>query len=405
MSDLKIIDSDTHVTEPADLWTSRLPSRWREKAPRVVRAPGTSEWRWRVGDAWLTPVGMYSHAGWHEFAPGAPPTIEEADPACWEPKARLQRMDEYGIYAQVLYPNLMGFESLTFMADDDADFALACVSAYNDFTTEFASTDPRRFIPITVVPFWDLDAAVAEIKRCAELGHKGVLWANKYELAGLPSFVDPHWDPVYSVCQEIGHSINFHIGFSSKTSSTVEGRAAQEALAGLWSGSRGTREHPPRGEDARNFVVTGLPMVMGNAATITTLITSDLPERFPSLNFVSVESGFGYVPYLLEGADWMWCNFGARDAFRDRLLPSEYFKRQCYGTFWFEDTTLVLLEHFPDNFMFETDFPHPTSLTPGPASYADHPATRARKILGKLRPDIAHKALFQNAARLYHLDR
>jgi hypothetical protein len=100
----------------------------------------------------------------------------------------------------------------------------------------------------------------------------------------------------------------------------------------------------------------------------------------------------------------MWCNFGARDAFRDRLLPSEYFKRQCYGTFWFEDMTLVLLEHFPDNFMFETDFPHPTSLTPGPASYADHPATRARKILGKLRPGIAQKALFENAARIYHLD-
>lgn len=404
MTDIKIIDSDTHVTEPADLWTSRLPSRWLDKAPQVARDPDTSELRWRVGNEWLTPVGVYSHAGWHEFAPGAPPTIEEADPACWDPKARLQRMDEYGIYAQVMYPNLMGFDSLTFMADNDLEFALACVSAYNDFQTDFASADPRRLLPITVVPFWNIQAALAEIERCTARGHKGVLWANKFEGAGLPSFVDRHWDPIYASCQEKGLSINFHIGFSSKTTMTAEGREAQQAQAGVWSGSRGTREHPPRGEDALGWIRVGLPMIMGNAATITTLLISDLCERFPSLNFVSVESGFGYVPYLLEAADWLWCNFGARDAFRDRMLPSEYFRRQCYGSFWFETMTLPLLENFPDNFMFETDFPHPTSMSPGPGSYAERPATRAnRVVVEKLSPELAGKVLFGNAARVYHV--
>ena len=400
----KIIDCDTHVTEPTDLWTSRVPSKWREKAPRVAHDPITSELRWRVGDTWLTPVGAYSHAGWREFSPGSPPTLAEADPACWDPKARLKKMDEYGIYAQVLYPNLMGFESLTFMGDDDPGFALACVSAYNDFTTEFASANPDRFVPITVVPFWNMDAALKEIDRCTDMGHKGVLWANKFEAAGLPSFVDHHWDPVYAACQERGHSINFHIGFSSKTSRTAEGREAQQALSFLSNTTRGTRENPPPAEDALAIVRTGIPVVMGNAATITTLLLSDLCERFPQLNFVSVESGFGYVPYLLEAADWMWCNFGARDALRERLLPSEYFRRQCYGSFWFEAVTLTMLESFPDNFMFETDFPHPTSLTPGPASYAENPATRAKRVVvEKLPPDVARKALFENAARLYHV--
>ena len=198
--------------------------------------------------------------------------------------------------------------------------------------------------------------------------------------------------------------MNFHIGFSSKTTKTAEGREAKQALSFLAHAGKGTRENPPPAEDALAIVRIGIPVVMGNAATITTLLLSDLCDRFPQLNFVSVESGFGYVPYLLEAADWMWCNFGAKDALRHRLLPSEYFRRQCYGSFWFEAVTLTMLESFPDNFMFETDFPHPTSLTPGPASYAENPAVRAsRVVVEKLSPEVARKALFENAARLYHV--
>ena len=63
---------------------------------------------------------------------------------------------------------------------------------------------------------------------------------------------------------------------------------------------------------------------------------SGICERFPGLNFVSVESGFGYVPYLLQALDWQWLNNGAQAAFPDRMMPSEYFMRQVYATFWFE---------------------------------------------------------------------
>lgn len=399
MAPIEVIDSDTHVTETPDLWTSRLPAKWRTKAPRVSPDPVTSQLRWHVGEKWLTPVGQYSHAGWHEFPPGAPPTLEQADPACWDPKARLARMDEYGITAQVLYPNIMGFESLTFMADDDTAFALACVCAYNDFTTEFASTDPGRFIPITVVPFWDREATLAEIRRCTDMGHKGVLWANKFEQAGLPSFVDPYWDSTYAACQEMNLSMNFHIGFSNKAATTDEGRFLDEYLLS----PKGTREKPPPGDAAVKTIRQGIPLLMGNSATIITLLTSEVCEKFPTLKFVSVESGFGYVPYLLEAADWLWYVNGARDAYRERLLPSEYFKRQCYGTFWFEQKTLSVLEEYPENFMFETDFPHPTSLAPGPGSYAENPLTKIeRDIVARLSPTTARKVLYENASTVYN---
>jgi predicted TIM-barrel fold metal-dependent hydrolase len=405
---VKIIDSDTHVTEPVDLWTSRLPAKWKEAAPRVDFDDQTGDYRWHVGNTWLTKVAQYSHAGWHEFVPGAPHTLEEADPAGWDPKSRIERMDEFGIWAQVLYPNLMGFESLTFMAHDDKDFALACVRAYNDFTTEFVSGYEDRFIPITVVPFWNMDAAITEIERCTAAGHKGLLWANKFEQVGLPSFTDKHWDPIYSRCAETGLSINFHVGFSSKPDIRSESKEAKEtkaAFARIQMAKPGTKENPPAGESAIHVARDGIPMLLGNAFTITTLLTSDLCERYPTLKFVSVESGFGYVPYLLEACDWMWTNSGAYDAYPQRMLPSEYFVRQCYGSFWFEDKTLPLLTHYPDNFMVETDFPHPISMTPGPGSYAEHPGNRAQRlIVERLPQDLVGKVLYDNAAKVYNLE-
>jgi len=86
------------------------------------------------------------------------------------------------------------------------------------------------------------------------------------------------------------------------------------------------------------------------------------------------------------------------------MLPSEYFRRQCYGTFWFERKTLPLLETYPDNFMFETDYPHPTSMSPGPASPAERPADHIRSAFARVPDDVARKALHDNAAAVYHLD-
>ena len=85
------------------------------------------------------------------------------------------------------------------------------------------------------------------------------------------------------------------------------------------------------------------------------------------------------------------------------MLPSEYFRRQCYGSFWFERGTLPLLEEYPDNFMFETDYPHPTSMSPGPASPAEVPSVHIEKAFANVPPEVARKALHDNAAAVYHV--
>jgi predicted TIM-barrel fold metal-dependent hydrolase len=385
-SDLRVIDTDTHVSEPPDLWTSRVPAKWRDAVPHVELNPETGRQHWRIGDSWLMGTGFYAVAGWKDFPPYGPVELDEegVDSGAWEPKERLKRMDEYGIYAEVLYPNLIGFESPLFMRMGD-EIALACVEAYNDFISEFASVDPKRYIPITMVPFWNLDAAVKEMRRCRDMGHKGILFANKYEMVGLPHFTDKHWDPIYATAQELGISVNFHVGFASSTDGSAKAMSALLANFDARVAAKGT--------------ALGL---MSNADAIASIVTSGLCDRFPNLPFVSVESGFGYITYLLESLDWHWKGYGAHR--QSPMLPSEYFRRQCYGSFWFETQTLPLLETYPDNFMFETDYPHPTSMSPGPASPAENPAEHIARHFAGVRPEIAKKALHDNAAAVYHLD-
>jgi predicted TIM-barrel fold metal-dependent hydrolase len=382
--DIRVVDTDSHVTEPPDLWTSRVSSKWGDAVPHVAKNPETGHSHWRIGDHWLMPVGFYATAGWKEFPPFTPNELDDVDAGSWNPVERLKRMDEYGLYAQVLYPNLIGFETPLFMRMGP-ELSLECTRAYNDFITEFAATDRKRFIPISMVPFWDLDAAVEEMKRCREMGHRGVLFANQYEKVGLPPFWDTYWDPVLNTAQDLGMSINFHVGFTSSTDGSA---AALQVMLSQFSARAATAG-------------TALGL-MSNAQAIATIVTSGLCDRFPRLKFVSVESGFGFLPYLLESLDWHWKGYGA--GADSELLPSEYFKRQVYGCFWFERQTLPLLEHYPDNFMFETDYPHPTSMSPGPCSPAILPKDHILSAFEKVPLEIARKALYGNAANVYGLE-
>lgn len=382
---IRVIDTDTHVTEPPDLWTSRVPARFADQVPQVGVHPVTGHHHWQVAGTWLAAVGYFAFAGWPNFPPDMPNELSEVDPGAFDPEIRLARMDEYGIYAHVLYPNLIGFESPLFMKLGP-ELSLLCTQVYNDYLVEFASADPDRFVPIAMVPFWDLEASVAEMTRAAAMGHRGVLFANKYERIGLPHFCDPYWDPIYAVAQDLGLSINFHVGFSSYADGThtADKKLASQANFDPRAAARGTSVG-----------------IMTNAESIAAVVTTGLCDRFPELDFVSVESGMGYIPYLLESLDWHWKGYGARAT--SPLLPSEYFARQCYGTFWFETKTLPLVNLYPDNFMFETDYPHPTSMAPGPASPAERPATHIARHYGDLDPGVAEKVLHDNTARVYHL--
>jgi predicted TIM-barrel fold metal-dependent hydrolase len=381
------VDADSHLTEPPDLWTSRLPAKWLAEAPRVERKENGEEY-WRVGERWLGRVGGQSQAGHTTEGETA---WESIDPACYDPVARTKWMDDNGVSVQVLYPNIVALEGHAIMALEDPALKIACIQASNDNMADFFDQAPGRFIGIASVPFWDIDESIKEMERCRNRGHRGVIWAATLAKHGLPPTTDPYWDRFYATAQDLEMSINFHVGvgYTSKQMDIAR------------SGGRTADADPlTKAADATRRTAVGF---MSNASTIASVIMDGLCDKFPRLNFVSVESGFGYVPYLMEALDWQWTNPGHHKRFPQRLLPSEYFKRQVYCMFWFEQNTLRLLDLFPDNVMFETDFPHPTSLSPGEGTFSPVPRDKIQQHIRDYGEDLMRKVLFANAARLYNI--
>jgi len=388
-NELIVVDVDSHVAEPEDLWTSRLPVSARERAPHVEWDADAGERRWKVGDILLSSVGEYCTAGWPEPFPSHPPTLEEADPACWDPKARLRRLDEEGIAAQVLYPNIIAFDTHAFYDGLGSELALECVRAYNDYITDFASADPDRLIPITMLPFWDVDASVKEMQRASAMGHRGVLMAALLGEIGLKNLHDEVWEPLLGAAQELELPINLHVGISSRKKEASEkgwGKLTKTAL----------EERTNR----RAFITNSAASRSNLVRAIAEVVLYNIPHRFPKLKFVSVESGFGFLPYTLEHLDWYWGSSGANLEFPDRELPSEYWRRQFFATFWFESASSALIGEFQDNLMFETDFPHETSLQANGKKAVQVAQARSEE----LEQSVACKVLSGNAKSLYKLD-
>jgi predicted TIM-barrel fold metal-dependent hydrolase len=387
VDEIKVIDTDTHLVEPPDLWTSRMSSRYGDLVPHVQWDDNLQEEAWFMGDQRVTSVAAAAQAGWSEYPPDHPPRWTDADPATWDAAERLRRMDEYGVHAQLLYPNVAMFNSNTIQDAGDAQFELDMVRAYNDYQTDFCSIAPDRLIAVTSLPFWDLDATLAEMDRCAAAGHKGIIFTQQPSAFGLPELTDRYWDRMWASAQEKGQPVNFHIA----------------------SGDMGLLDdigHPDNGDHA-NYASIGVSFFLSNARTVAQLICGGICHRFPDLDFVSVESGIGWIPFALDALDWQWKNCGvALEHPEYELLPSEYFRRQIYGCFWFErDSALHAIEQLgADNILYETDFPHPTSMSPGPASAAQRPDDYLRDNFAGMDEASLRKILHDNAARIYHLD-
>jgi predicted TIM-barrel fold metal-dependent hydrolase len=379
-----VADVDSHIIEPADLWTSRVSSKWGDLVPHVRFHERRQEDYWYVGDRKLYGVGAFAQAQWPQFPPSHPPSLREAFPAALDPKLRLAYMDEVGVYYQLLYPNILGFHSHVFLNEMPRELATDCVRAYNDWLTEFCEADSRRLIPMMMLPFWDIEASVAEMRRAYDMGHKGVLFAARYDKVGLPRLVDDYWEPLLGQAQEMGLSMNFHVGFL----------ASPDDLKGAVDQSK-----------KLDFTRESSLTLLGNAQNVAEVVLSGVCHRYPDLKFVSVENGAGWLPFLAESMDWQWLNVGAHHEYPERLLPSEYMRRQIYGMYWFErDALRSVIDQLADNLMFETDFPHATSLSPGPASESPSPRDVVEESLAGLPDDIVGKVLQHTATELYHLE-
>lgn len=387
---IPVIDVDTHVIEPYDLWTSRVSTaKWGDRVPHVRWSEKLRADVWLSGDQLIGSGAGAAAAGWSEPPPKTPKRLDDVAAEVWRAADRADLMDRYGISAAVLYPNVAGFGAGRFLetSKGDGEFALALLEAYNDFLVDFSSEAPGRFVPVMAVPFWDLERSIAEMERSAARGHRGIIFSQAPEYFGQPVLSDPHWDRLWAAAQDLELPVNFHIA------------------GGDMSGVNLLHESCGPHTNYAAFPVT---FFLSNARTIASLIAGGVCHRFPRLNFVSVESGVGWIPFTVQALDWMWKETHVVDEHPEYdLLPSEYFRRQVYGCFWFESgpTLDAAIDYLgADNVLYETDFPHPTSMSPGPVSTAAVPKDFIESTMGHLPEATARKILHDNAARLYHLD-
>jgi predicted TIM-barrel fold metal-dependent hydrolase len=375
---VKVVDTDTHITEWPDLWTSRAPAKFKDRVPSIKTINGKRYWMiddhelfFDSGASAIVKDGSkIPGLDFFEFS------FDQVHPASHDVKARLAYMDEMGIAAQIGYPNLLGFGGRKAMMVD-AELRLVSMQILNDAYAEMQEASNNRVYPMAMIPWWDMKLAVAEAKRCADMGLRGINTHSNPEAHGIPDLGNSHWDPLWDVCEERNLPVNFHIGFS-------EGATA-------WLNAN------PWGHDAnRSYVASTVMLFAGNTHVMANMLLSKAFDRHPGLKMVSVESAVGWVPFLIEHMDYQLAETEGFAA-DDRIM--EKFKKHYYICGWFEKKGMVDAIHRlgADNVLFETDFPHPTCLYPDPLEYLV-------PTLKQLTPEENKKVFETNAVKLYNLD-
>jgi uncharacterized protein len=380
-----IVDADSHWCEKSDLFTSRAPDRYRDRVPRVEEIDGERTW---VFDG--HPIGRFS-AGGVIARDGTKESsykalfeweAEEVHAGGHDPKARLAVLDECGIDAQVIFPNTIGLGGQDLGFVDDEALRRLTVEIYNDTQAEIQADSGNRLLGLPLMPAWSVDACVEEATRVAALGCRGVNMTSDPQDLGAPDLANRAWDPFWEVCSSFHLPVHFHIG-ASATAMTFFGKYPWES-------------HPLNTQ----LAIGGTLLFIGNARVVTNLILSGVFDRYPALQCVSVESGCGWIPFILEALDYEMAENAPRELAQMQRMPSEYFRTNLFATFWFERNggkLPALVEAVgADRIMFETDFPHPTCLYPGPLQSVE-------EKMATLPPEAQRMIMGENARTLYRL--
>jgi predicted TIM-barrel fold metal-dependent hydrolase len=371
-----LISADSHAAFDRDDFTRRMSAaKWGDRIPRVVEVQdkqGKRVHRWTVYDGPPQDSVCNCPALMGDPFPTYPDRWDEVPRTAYDPCQRLTALDSDGIDAEVLFPNPPGGNYFEFA---DIAFELDVVRAYNDALAEWARAS-ERYLPLAILPYLSSPPAIArEIERAVAGGHRGINVLGQMP-ESLPHLTDPHWDPLWDVCQELDVPIHFHGSAGLRAGASVR----------KWSGYT-----PRQAHSAATATSAVTP-----AQIIPQLIFSGVTERFPRLKCVFAEAGIGGLHYALAACDHEWeCRHLWTDGIATR--PSETVRRQIYVNFWFEAKGIQLRHHIGiDNIMWESDFPHVASFYPRSWQSVE-------RVLEGVPLDDRRKLLYENAVRVYRI--
>ncbi|KAA0236083.1 MAG: hypothetical protein EDR02_02760 [Actinobacteria bacterium] len=352
-----VVDADAHVNEDVTAWKTldELHPGWFSVGESGGRTVASIEDK-------LYPL---------QDGPGCGvPVDASTNPACRQGAAdvkhRLRDMDSEGIDIQVLYGGLaIGVTSFA-----DVGLAHDFARAYNDWLIdEMCATSPDRLKAVGIVPLQDIDRAVDELQRVAA---KGVVGVTIPPLLPDKTLDDPSLTGFFTA-------------------------AADSNLAVAIHSAPGMNLPLPAAERFSNYAqVHTLSFPVDQMVALTALAMGGVFEWVPHLRVAFLESGVGWVPYLVH-------RMGEHCEKLPHLLeavtvePREYIDRgQCFFSFEAEEPLLDLyVEHLgSDSLVYASDYPHWDCDFPGTVQEV----RRRAKGLGD---DVTAKILGENARRLY----
>jgi predicted TIM-barrel fold metal-dependent hydrolase len=286
-------------------------------------------------------------------------------PAILDPRARLAEAEQDGVVAEVLYPSF----AMRLFDIREPEYQPALFRAYNDWVGAFCSAAPQRLFPHAALSILDPAAAIAEARRVAKLGFRGVL-INAHPRPGM-DFGTDRYEELWATLEDCGLVASLHL---------YAGDVEPRPLAFLPAYST----DPVRVQES-----------------IASLVFSGVPERHPRLRFVIVESDVGWLAHLLARMDRAFTRKAPRwgSVLKSGLLPSELFKRQftCVLT---DDRAAILAREITGTqvLMWGSDYPHNDS------SWPDYAAVLDQVLAGVSAPE-RRQIVHDNAARLYGIVR
>ena len=173
MGDYRVISSDNHIYEPADLWTSRIDAKYRDRCPQLK--PYNDGQIWVCDDALGQTVGQGTNVG-RRF--DEPENIKNTDvfenvrQGGYIPEEYIKDLDIDGVDVAIIYPNVA---FVLYNHVRDSDLLTASFRVYNDWLAEFCSVNPRRLAGIGVINLDDVQVGLEEMERCRKLGMVGAL--------------------------------------------------------------------------------------------------------------------------------------------------------------------------------------------------------------------------------------
>jgi predicted TIM-barrel fold metal-dependent hydrolase len=301
------------------------------------------------------------------------PHFQVARARGFDPASTLAAMDIEGIDVAVMY-GTRGRQIL--MHDDLApDYAAALARAYNNWAHEYCQSHPERLRFAGQVAMHDIGLAVEEARRCVnELGAVAII-GTPNPVNGLhlhDGAVGPLWNEL--------ERLNVPIGFHPTGNSSLKDDVGRRFV--------GHNNYQPIAHAARG------PMELMMA--MASMTTGGVLERHPQLRCAFLEGTAGWLGWWLWRLDDHWEKFGPGCEQQLSMLPSEYFKRQCYIALDVDEgpAVEVIRQVGAEYFVCSTDYPHPDGAFP----------EAFKQFFGlPLSDDQRRKILWENCARLYQI--